>query len=138
VVPARKALYGVALVLLSAAALAVSTTSSPTNNDLVFGLGAWLLFLASTTVWGTVMLGLVFGVRRLFGRRMAGDSGAAIATVLIAAVAAFPVGTEWDEDGLRASGLVPAAQALLMPVWPEGEWEGRPRAPLVGYAYSCC
>ena len=49
--------------------------------------------------------------------------------MLIAAVAAFPVNTEWDDDGHRVSGLVPAAQALLTPVWPESAWPGREDVP---------
>jgi hypothetical protein len=137
-VPARKALYAIALVLVSAAALAVSVTSSPTRDDLIFGLGAWLLFVAFTTVCGSVMLGLTFGVRLLLRRPMVRDSGIAIAPMLIAAAAAFPVSAEWDDDGHRVSGLVPAAQALLTPIWPESAWQGRPQAPLVSYAYSCC
>jgi len=48
------------------------------------------------------------------------------------------VSTEWDDEGHRVSGLVPAAQALFTPVWPESAWPGRPQAPLVSYAYSCC
>lgn len=137
-VPAGKAHYAIALVLVSAGALAASVTSAPTRDDLVFAVGAWLLFVAFTTVCGSLMLGLLFGARRLLRRRMPRDSGIAIATMLIAAVAAFPVSTEWDDDGLRVSGLVPAAQALLTPVWPESPWPGRPEAPLFSYAYSCC
>ena len=137
-VPARKAHYAIALVLVSAAALAVSATSSPTRGDLVFGMGAWLLFVAFTTACGSVVLGLTVGVRRLLRRRIVRDSGIAIATMLIAAAAAFPISAEWDDGGHRASGLVPAAQALLMPIWPESAWQGRPQAPLISYAYSCC
>ncbi len=137
--PTRKAHYAVALVLVSAAALAVSAASTPTRGDLVFGLGAWLLFVAFTTVCGSVTLGLTFGARRLLRRRMVRDSGSAIATMLIAAAAAFPVSSEWDsDDGHRVSGLVPAAQALLTPIGPESARPGRPQAPLVSYAYSCC
>lgn len=80
-VPARKAHYANALVLVSAGALAASVTSSPTRDDLVFALGAWLLFVASTTVCGSVMLALLFGTRWLLRRRMARDSGIAIATI---------------------------------------------------------
>jgi hypothetical protein len=41
---------------------------------------------------------------------MARDSAMAIATIVIGAAAALPISADWDEEGHRASGLVPAAQ----------------------------
>ena len=113
--------------------------SSPTRGDLVFGTVSWLLFLVLTAVGGSAVLGLTLGLRRLLRRQLAQGSAVAIASMLIGGVAAFPIGAEWDAQGQRASGLVPAAQALLTPVWPASAWnEERLRAPLVAYAYSCC
>jgi hypothetical protein len=134
-----KALYGGALVLVAAAALAVSTMSSPTRGDLVFGMVSCLVFLVFTAVGGSTELGLTLGLRRLLRRQLPRGSAAAIAAMLVGGVAAFPIGAGWDAHGQRASGLVPAAQALMTPVWPASAWnEERLRVPLVAYAYTCC
>jgi hypothetical protein len=77
--------------------------------------------------------GVLLGLRRSLSRRVV------IAALLIGVAAAFPVAAEWDEEGHRAPGLVPAGQAALMPIWPRSAWNSeRPKGPLVGYAYSCC
>jgi len=98
-VPTRKVLSAISLVVVSAAALAVFATSSPTRGDLIFGLGAWLVFVAFTTLCGSVMLGLLFGVRQLLKRRMARDSAMAIATMVIGAAAAFPSAPSGTRQG---------------------------------------
>lgn len=134
-----KALFGAALVLVSAVALAVSTMSSPTRGDLVFGTVTWLLFLVFTAVAGSAVLGLTVGLQRLLRRQLARGGAVAIASMLVGGVAAFPIGAEWDAQGQRASGLVPAAQALMTLVWPASAWnEDRLRAPFVAYVYTCC
>lgn len=134
---ARWAVIGV--VLGSGAALAVSTLSSTTRGDLVFGLVSWLAFVVQAAIGACVVIGLTFGFRRLRGRDPANVGRVALVALLVGVAAAFPVGAEWDEDGSRASGLVPATQALTAPIWPRSEWNSeRRRAPILGYAYTCC
>jgi hypothetical protein len=105
----------------------------------VFGVISWLLFVVCAAVGAGVVLGLTLGLSRLRGRTTGKRSGVIIAAMLVGVVAAFPVGAEWDEEGHRASGLVPAAQALMAPIWPRSAWTSqRPRPPVLEYAYTCC
>jgi hypothetical protein len=126
------------LVVGSGAALAVSTMSSTTRGDFVFGFVSWLMFVVSATVVGGVVLSLVLGLTRLRGQPPAELGRVTAAALLVGMAAAFPVGAEWDEEGYRASGLVPAAQALVTPIWPRAANADRPLPPVVGYAYTCC
>ena len=99
-----KALFGAALVLVSAVALAVSTMSSPTRGDLVFGTVTWLLFLVFTAVAGSAVLGLTVGLQRLLRRQLARGGDVAIASMLVGGVAAFPIGAEWTHKDSERLG----------------------------------
>ncbi len=124
--------------VLSTGALVVSTTSSTTRGDLVFGLISWLLFVVFAIVGAAVVLVVILGLRR-WRRGQTATRSAAVTAMVAGVVLAFPVGAEWDQEGFRASGLVPVAQALVQPIWPRSAWNSeRPRPPIVGYAYSCC
>jgi len=110
-----------------------------TGESVASGLVVALLALVDVAIGVGVVVGLIVGGRRILRRPPRRLRAAAAATVLLCMAAAFPVQTEWDEQGGKASGFVPAAQATAMPVWPRSAWNGeRARSPAVGYTYTCC